>query len=257
MQEQIEDNPRFFDLRNKWFYTPSDGATAPIPLQDYRGNPVAAPPPPKEEKPETEGFDMSSLQATLDKMTAMITENTNSIRALSVAQSTGLQTMQEINESTSGQIKTLADNQAALQAIVAQNASHYIALSNSSFNAQTSMHTILQSNAAQIASLAEGQERLAQTCEGMMRSVERSVEKVGEAMVTIGSDSASNSSALRETEKTIGTIVNRISPAPRKLNRRIKGVWYEYDDGPGGNVGMSTRKGLETPPTTPLSSRVG
>ncbi|KAJ4299342.1 hypothetical protein N0V90_004587 [Kalmusia sp. IMI 367209] len=257
MQEQIQDNPKFYDLRNRWFYTPSDGATAPIPLQDYRGNLVHAREPSKEEKSETSGFDMKGLEATLEKMTALITENTNSIRALSVAQSTGLQTMQEINESTSGQIKSLADNQAALQALVDRNASHYIALSNSSFNAQTTMQSVLQSNAEQIASLAEGQKRLVATCEGMMRSV----EKVGDAVNMAASDTASNTSLMRETEKSIGTIENRISPPPRKLNRKIKGVWYEYDDGPNSNRSgsLSPRKSgtmLDTPPKSPLSARI-
>lgn len=260
MQEQIQDNPSFYDLRNKWFYTPSDGATAPIPLQDYQGNPVTVPEPHKEreEKVETGGFDLKGLEATLEKMTIMITENTNSIRALSVAQSTGLQTMQEINESTSTQIKALADNQAALQAIVDKNASHYIALSNSSFNSQNSVQTILQSNAQQIATLAEGQKKLVDTCADMMQSV----EKVGEAMREVGSDSASNASVMKETEKTIGTIVNRIQPPPRKLNRRVKGVWYEYDEPPNGTSQvagtMSPRKSvtmLDTPPKSPLSSR--
>ncbi|KAL1610706.1 hypothetical protein SLS60_002376 [Paraconiothyrium brasiliense] len=260
MQEQIQDNPRFYDLRNSWFYTPSDGATAPIPLQDYRGNPVTAPAPPteKEEKTDSGGFDLTGLEATLEKMTAMITENTNSIRALSVAQSTGLQTMQEINESTSTQIKALADNQAALQAIVDQNASHYIALSNSTFNTQSTMQNVLQSNAKQIEGLAEGQNKLVATCADMMRSV----EKVSVAMKEVGSDSASNASVIRETEKSIGTIVNRIQPPPRKLNRRVKGVWYEYDDGSDGtsrlSVPSSPRKSvtmLDTPPKSPLSAR--
>ncbi|KAF1976719.1 hypothetical protein BU23DRAFT_551198 [Bimuria novae-zelandiae CBS 107.79] len=271
MQEQIQDNPKFYDLRNSWFYTPSEGATAPIPLQDYRGNPVAPPEPPKPEKPtpDTSAFDMKELEATLDKMAAMITENTESIRALSVAQSTGLQTMQEINESTSTQIKALADNQAALQALVSQNASHYIALSNQSFSAQSTMQNVLQSNAEQLASLAEGQKRLVDTCAGMVRSMEKvggTIERVGETMKEVGSDSASNANVMRDTERTIGTIVNRIQPPPRKLNRRIKGVWYEYDDTPGvassekeNFKGMMTpRKSvqmLSTPPKSPLSTR--
>ncbi|KAF9729416.1 hypothetical protein PMIN06_005868 [Paraphaeosphaeria minitans] len=260
MQEQIQDNPKFFDLRNSWFYTPSDGATAPIPLQDYRGNPVAAPEPPKEreERAVPSAFDLKGLEATLERMAAMISENTGSIRALSVAQSTGLQTMQEINESTSTQIKALADNQAALQAIVDQNASHYIALSNSSFGAQSSMQSVLQSNAKQIESLASGQKKLVKTCADMMHSV----EKVGEAMKEIGSDSASNASVIRETDRTIGTIVNRIQPPPRKLNKKVKGVWYEYDDGPNGASQLSgpitpreKATMLDTPPKNSLSAR--
>ena len=283
MQEQIQDNPKFYDLRNSWFYTPSDSSTAPIPLQDYYGNPVVAPEPAKPAKPEVEadpvpdakpGFDFKALETTLDRMTAMITENTESIRALSVAQSTGLQTMQEINESTSTQIKALADNQAALQDIVSQNASHYIALSNQSFSAQNSMQEILASNAQQIASLAEGQKRLVETCAGMMRSVENvggSIDKVGEQLKEV-SNSEDKSIAsemretLKETERSIGTIVNRIQPPPRKLNRRIKGVWYEYDDAPGVIANekenfkgmMSPRKSvsmLDTPPKSPLSAR--
>lgn len=263
MQEQIQDNPKFYDLRNSWFYTPSEGSTAPIPLQDYRGNPVSAPEPPKPEKQDTEtsGVDMKGLEATLERMAAMITENTESIRALSVAQSTGLQTMQEINESTSTQIKALADNQASLQSLVSQNASHYIALSNSSFNAQSSMQSILQSNAEQLASLADGQKKLVDTCAGMMRSV----EQVGEAMKEVGSDSASNATVMKETERSLGQIVNRIQPPPRKLNRRIKGVWYEYDDAQGGTGNekenfkgmMSPKKStmLDTPPKSPLPTR--
>lgn len=266
MQEQIEDNPKFYRLRNRWFYTPSDGSTPPIPLQDYRGNPVTALQPPQPIATETPSLDIKAIETTLDKLTAMITENTASIRALSVAQSTGLQTMQEINESTSGQIKALADNQASLQAIVDQNASHYIALSNSSFNAQTSVQRILQNNAEQISNLAEGQKRLVTTCQGLMKSI----EQVGEAVNTAASDTASNVSLMKETEKSIGTIVNRISPPPRKLNRRVKGVWYEYDDeqhsmdapsiAPGKNLGGPVRPRkismLETPPKSPLSARV-
>jgi hypothetical protein len=261
MQEQIQDNPKFFDLRNSWFYTPSEGGTAPIPLQDYHGNPVVAPEQPKEkeEKAETGGFDLKGLEATLEKMAAMITENTESIRALSVAQSTGLQTMQEINESTSTQIKALADNQSALQAIINQNATHYIALSNASFGAQSSMQNVLQSNAKQIESLANGQKKLVATCVDMMHSL----DKVGEAMKEVGSDSASNASLMRETEKSIGTIVNRIQPPPRKLNRRVKGVWYEYDDGPNcasqlptaPTTPRKTVRILDTPPKSPSSTR--
>jgi hypothetical protein len=261
MQEQIQDNPKFFDLRNSWFYTPSEGGTAPIPLQDYHGNPVVAPEQPKErqEKAETSGFDLQGLEATLAKMAAMIIENTESIRALSVAQSTGLQTMQEINESTSTQIKALADNQSALQTIVNQNATHYIALSNSSFGAQSSMQNVLQSNAKQIESLASGQKKLVATCVDMMHSV----DKVNETIKEVGSDSASNASVMRETEKSIGTIVNRIQPPPRKLNRRVKGVWYEYDEEPSGASQLSaapvtpkkTVRILDTPPKTTTSAR--
>lgn len=289
MQEQIQDNPKFYDLRNSWFYTPSESSTAPIPLQDYNGNPVAAPEPPKPEFPELDphakpSFDLKALETTLDKMAAMITENTESIRALSVAQSTGLQTMQEINESTSTQIKALADNQASLQSLISQNASHYVALSNQSFSAQSTMQDVLASNAAHIAALADGQARLVDTCAGMLRSVERmggALESVGERVSSVGERVVASTAAaedksiasemresLRETERSIvGSIVNRIQPPPRKLNRRIKGVWYEYDDAPGTVVSekenfnkgvMSPKRGvgmLDTPPKSPLSAR--
>jgi hypothetical protein len=39
---------------------------------------------------------------------------------------------------------------------------------------------------------------------------------------------------------------SRINPPPRKLNRRIKGVWYEYDNSLGGNLPESP----ESPKTT-------
>lgn len=267
MQEQIQDNPRFYDLRNKWFYMPGDatGSAGVIPLQDYKGYPLTAPraPEPKEEKKD-EGFDMAKLNDSLEKMSAMISENSAQIRALSVAQGEGLQRMQEINESNSTQIKALADSQIKLQAIVDQNASHYIALSNSSFSNQEQVKTIMQTNASQITSLADGQAQLAKTCEGMMRTIEslgNTVGRVSDNLSHIGSgasDTASNASTTTSGAPPFGAIANRISPPPRKLNRRIKGVWYEYDAGP--SPASSPRKKsvtiLDTPPKSPLSTKV-
>jgi len=254
MQEQIQDNPRFYHLENKWFYAPSDGSSTVIPLQDYKGNPVSAPAPKPPKEETTPPFDMSALTATLETMTALITENTTQIRALSVAQSTGLQTMQEINESTSGQIKALADNQAKLQAMLDQNASNYIALSNANFATQAEIKEVLRDNAEQVGALAKGQKQLEKTCEGMLRGVEKVSESV--AAMGIGSDIASNPSSVGSLSP-LGAMASRISPPPRKLNRRIKGVWYEYDNNPT-PVG-SPRKSvtfLDTPPKTPLRSQV-
>lgn len=265
MQEQIQDNPRFYDLRNKWFYTPGEGSTGSvgvIPLQDYKGNPITASIPPVSKEDKEESFDMAKLSETLDRMNAMISENSAQIRALSVAQSDGLQRMQDINESNSTQIKALADSQAKLQAIVDQNASQYIALSNSAFSNNEQVKTILQTNAEQIQSLAEGQAQLAQTFQGMMHSIESLGNAVGRVndtmshMSSVGSDTASNPpSGLAGA--SLGAIANRISPPPRKLNRRIKGVWYEYDTNP--TPAGSPKKTvtiIDTPPKSPLSTKI-
>ncbi|PVI02445.1 hypothetical protein DM02DRAFT_522927 [Periconia macrospinosa] len=256
MQEQIQDNPRFHELHNKWFYTPADGSAGVIPLQDYKGHPVATPAPaPKEDEKKAGGFDMASLQAALDQMSSMISENSAQIRALSVAQSEGLQRMQEINESNMTQIKALADGQAKLQAVVSENASHYIALSNSSFSNQEQVRSVLEANTAQIKALGNGQIKMAKTCEGMMRTIENlghTVGRVNENMNVMNagmSDTASTSS--------VGSIASRISPAPRKLNRRVKGVWYEYDANP--TFDGSPRKSvsfMETPPKTPVNGKL-
>jgi hypothetical protein len=255
MQEQIQDNPRFFDLRNKWFYAESTGV---IPLQDYKGHPVTTPvaPAPTEEKKE-EPFNMSALTAALDSMNAMINENSAQIRALSVAQSEGLQLMQEINESNSGQIKALADSQAKLQTIVDQNASHYIALSNSSFKNQEQVKTVLQSNADQIKGLAEGQIQLSRTCEAMIRSI----ESLGNTVGRVSDGMSHMSSALSDTASNgsmggpFGSVGNHILPPPRKLNRKIKGVWYEYDSVTPASSPRKSVSVLDTPPKSPLSNR--
>lgn len=259
MQEQIQDNPRFFELQNKWFYTPSEGSggAAVIPLQDWKGNPVMSAPAPTPSRPPTaksipeegedgnkkeSGFDMAKLSETLDKMNSMISENSAQIRALSVAQSEGLQRMQEINESNSTQIKALADGQSKLQGLMEQNASHYIALSNSSFSTQEGIKHTLQMNAEQIHALADGQSKLATTCAGLMKTISSlgsTIGKVGDSVRSLGSVSK------EDTETALSTMDNRISqisPAPRKLNRRIKGVWYEYDTESNVEKGSPLRK---------------
>ncbi|KAF2677958.1 hypothetical protein K458DRAFT_318196 [Lentithecium fluviatile CBS 122367] len=260
VQEQIQNNPRFFDLRNKWFYTES---TAVIPLQDYKGHLVTAAPGPAPKEEKEEAFNMAALTTALDRMNSMINENSAQIRALSVAQSEGLRRMQEINESNAGQIKALADSQAKLQSIVDQNASHYIALSNSSFKNQEQVKSgvgranegwwrevksALQSNAGQIEALADGQMQLSRTCEGMIRSIEslgHTVGRVSDTMSSALSDTASNGSSF-------STVASQILPPPRKLNRKIKGVWYEYDNSPASSPRKSV---LDTPPKSPLSNR--
>lgn len=268
MQEQIQDNPRFYPLRNKWFYAPSDAGAPPIPLQDSRGIPIAAHEAAaksvirksskdtieEEREAKDQTFDMKKLEDTLDKMNTMISSNSAQIAALSVAQSAGLQRMQEINESNSTQIKALADGQAKLQSIIDQNASHYIALSNSSFVTQESVKTTLQTNTDHIKVLAEGQRQLATTCAGLMKTIEglgSAVGRVGESVkeLNTGSDT---SSVINGFSSVSGAIANRISPPPRKLNRKIKGVWYEYDST---SPASSPRRSmmLETPPKSPLS----
>jgi myosin heavy subunit len=277
MQEQIQDNPRFYDLRNKWFCTPGDGTTGTIPLQDYKGHPVSRPtaPAPVVEQKKQDNFDMSALSAALNKMNSMISENSAQIRALSVAQSEGLQRMQEINESNMTQMKALADSQEKLQSIVDQNASHYIALSNSSFANQEQTKSELQSTASQTKALAsqtnalasqtkvlaEGQFRLAKTCEGTMRTIENlgtTVARVSDDMSTISSawSDAGSMSSVSTASAPFGAMA-RISPPPRKLNRRVKGVWYEYDDNPTTNPSPKKPALLHTPPKSPESRKAG
>ncbi|KAF2707844.1 hypothetical protein K504DRAFT_446940 [Pleomassaria siparia CBS 279.74] len=278
MQDQIQDNPRFYHLRDKWFYTASDGAsgTAVLPLQDYFGNPVTGASTNSKnnnsnnnnnndnnsngsnlsryssmileeaENSRPAPFDLSTLTTTLTKMSEMISSNSSQIQALSVAQSSGLQSMQAINESNSTQIKSLADNQAALQSLVDKNASHYIALSNSSFQSHESVKKTLDDTATQVATLSANQTQMTKTCASMMKTI----ESVGKSMAGLGDgvralserDSQrerdhsrqrrpSNAASTTSSASTApySGFVNRISPGPRKLNRKIRGVWYEYD----------------------------
>jgi hypothetical protein len=132
--ELIMEDPKFSDIHNKWFYTCQDSPTCPpivLPLQHANGVPAVAPPQSAEEKMSTPALD--SLAESLTRLAHVVESNAEQVHALSVAQSTGLQAMQEINESNSIQIKAISESQIKLQALVDQNASHYIALSNTSF----------------------------------------------------------------------------------------------------------------------------
>lgn len=257
MQEQIQDNPKFYNLRNKWFYTPSDdvsGSVGVIPLQDWKGHSVSTS---LEEKEDT--FDMTKLNQTLERMNKMISSNSEQIAALNVAQSAGLQRMQEINESNSTQIKTLTDNQNKLQSLLSDNASHYIALCNSSFGNQEQLKALLQSNADQVKALADGHAQLTSTCAGLMHTIENlgnSVGKVNRTVSQLGNTApASDTSSVTSQHPPFSSVGNRISPPPRKLNRRIKGVWYEYDTSTS-PVSSPRKVGfLDTPPKSPNATR--
>ena len=232
--ELIQDDPKFFSLRNKWFYSSQDSPTCPpivLPLQYANGAPAMSPPPPASEKISTPALD--SLAESLARLSSVVESNAEQVHALSVAQSTGLQAMQEINESNSIQIKAISESQIKLQALVDQNASHYIALSNTSFQSQESTRqaqertlkaqdqtkAILDKTVAQLASLAKAQADLSQTCQSMIQSLDAFTHN------TAVSDTASTHSLATMSS----ALASRISPPPRKLNRKIKGVWYEYD----------------------------
>jgi hypothetical protein len=225
--ERVRDNLRFYKLRHKWFYTGHDNLSntaSIIPLQSADGHAIA----PARERvlPEPASTASSaavdSLASKLDRLAGVVANNAEQINALSVAQSAGLQRMQEINEANTAQIKSLAESQTQLQALVDQNASHYIALSNQSFQSQEQIKTIMKTTATQIQNLAKGQSQLANTFDGMMRGIENLATSVQTNMV---SDIAIPDSFSPGR----GSIGGRLSPAPRKLNRNIKGIWYEYD----------------------------
>ncbi|EMD69958.1 hypothetical protein COCSADRAFT_76734 [Bipolaris sorokiniana ND90Pr] len=269
--ELIQDDLKFFDLRNKWFYSSQDSPTCPpvvLPIQHSNGTLALPPSPlPSEEKPNTSALD--SLAESLTRLANIVETNAEQVHALSVAQSTGLQAMQEINESNSIQIKAISASQLKLQSLVDQNASHYIALSNKHFESQESTRqaqehsqkaqdeakNLLTSTLSHVNSLAKAQSDLAQTCQSMMQSFE-SFTHNNHSMV--GSDAASSHSLGSTTSS--GVLASRISPPPRKLNRRVKGVWYEYDNSVPGTTGTGTtmvRKradsvGVETPPKSPV-----
>jgi hypothetical protein len=266
MPSEIQDNFKFYHLRNKWFLMSdgTEGSTDVIPLQDWNGNPVsraettttsAQAASSAEEDKKREPFDMAKLSETLDAMTAMISENGAQIRALSVAQSEGLQRMQEINETNVTQIKALADNQAKLHTLINENASHYIALSNSSFSSQEQVKSILQTNAEQIHALADGQNKMATTCSSLMATI----ADLGTTVARVGDEVAAPRRWVQNGAPTspFSAVGNCISPPPRKLNRRIKSIWYEYDDSEAANA--SPRRSvamLATPPTSPDSGRI-
>jgi hypothetical protein len=85
-----------------------------------------------------------------------------------------------------------------------------------------------------------------------MRSIETLGDSVTQFTSNVISDTASNQSLSTTSFNALAT---RISPPPRKLNRRVKGVWYEYD-----NVGSpdgTPRKridsvSVDTPPKSPV-----
>lgn len=257
--EHIQDDPKFFGLRNKWFYTSQDSASsAPyiIPLQSGNGRPLNKPRDSiAEEKLETSVID--SLSQKMEQLMTVMERNAEQVHALSVAQSAGLQAMQEINESNSTQIKAIADSQLKLQALVDQNASHFIALSNTSFQAQESIKDIMKTTASQIQSLSKNQSKLANSCDEMMRGIDSLSSSVSQMNMNASmSDTASNASI---PSATFSAMANRISPPPRKLNRRIKGVWYEYDSPQSTPAGSPKRNVnfVDTPPKSPLSTKMG
>ena len=255
--QAMQDDPKFFGLRNKWFYTSQDRsncATPVIPLQGATGHLVARTPLPQPEpplqRPATSTVD--SLAEKLERLSSVVESSAEHIHALSVAQSAGLQRMQEINESNSTQIKALAESQAKLQSLIDQNASHYIALSNTSFKSHEQVKDVLQTTTAQIQSLSGSQAQLAQTCKAMMRSIESlgsSVEQISSMPPPASTVAPSEASTTQSTPPPSfsSAMANRISPAPRKLNRRIRGVWYEYDDNKEPKVHGAPRKLAATP----------
>lgn len=263
---QIWDNGKFSPLKNKWFYSQmseTGGSASIIPLQDERGNPISSslnspihgPARPSSNSSTispstTQPFDLSSLSATLEKMNAMIAENTSQIKALSVAQSSGLQRMQEINESNAAQIKALADGQSKLQSLVDQNATHYIALSNSQFQNQEQVKNVMKQNAEQIKALASGQSQLASACKDMMKAV----GQMSESLTVPQGPVAGGRGGLENFFGKGGSVISNISPGPRKLNRRIKGVWYEYDSSTVSSPRTSVS--METPPRSPVVRHV-
>lgn len=270
----LRDEPKFHSVHNKWFYTSQDSPTCPptlIPVQSTSGGSVAPSQHAVEEKPATSALDR--LTETLGKLASIVETNVEQIQALSMAQSAGLQHMQEINESNSTQIKAIADSQLRLQSLVDQNASHYIALSNTTFQSneqtrksqeqttksqeqtrkgQEQTRDILKTTVSQLQTLSKNQVQLSQTCEGMMRSVESLSNSVSQMNTnSTMSDTASLHSAV--SAASLNALAHRISPGPRKLNRSIKGVWYEYDDASA--LGLTSRKRVDsmaTPPKSPV-----
>jgi chromosome segregation ATPase len=261
--EKIQDDPKLAEIRNQWFYTSQDRsncATPVIPLQAASGQRIGSSSSSTNQASESSTVD--KLAEKLEKLTSIVESSAEQIHALSVAQSAGLQRMQQINESNSTQINAIAESQAKLQALVDQNASHYIALTNTSFQSQDKMREVLQTTAAQIQSLSETQSQLAQTCQGMIRTMETHSASIAQL--------DSNASDMQPTHSTQSTqpchmcnsMSSRINPPPRKLNRRIKGVWYEYDNGLGGNLPESPESPKRTvtnaadaPPKIPSTPR--
>jgi predicted RNase H-like nuclease (RuvC/YqgF family) len=205
---------------------------------------------------------MDSLAESLARLAGVVESNAEQVHALSVAQSAGLQAMQEICESNGTQIKALSDSHIRLQALVDQNASHYIALSNQSFQSQeqsrqaqeqtrTSQEQttdILKTTMSQLQALSKNQRQLSQSCDAMMRSIETIGNSMSHFTSHALSDTASN-------QTLSAGFASNMSPAPRKLNRRVKGVWYEYDSAPSPS-GTPRRRidaaNVDTPPKSPV-----
>lgn len=264
--QAIQDNPKFISLSNKWFFTSQDRsncATPVIPLQGAAGHLIARAPLPQAQ-PAVEKLARTSvddLAEKLERLSSVVESSAEHIHALSVAQSAGLQRMQEINESNSTQIKQLAESQAKLQSLIDQNASHYIALSNTSFKSHEQVKDVLQATTTQIQSLSGSQEQLAQTCKAMMRSISDLASSVHQPSVTLAPAPPSDTSIVRTSPSTATSDLSNITPAPRKLNRRIRGVWYEYENNEPRVHGaprkladapvMSVNKMPTTPPRTP------
>lgn len=255
----IRDNLRFYSLRNKWFFTGEDNlsnTTSVIPLQNEQGHAIASvAPAASAQETSTEKFASSAIETLTDsvaRLASIVEGNTEQIHALSVAQSAGLQRMQEINEATTTQIKALADSQDKLQALIDQNASHYVALSNTSFSTQEQMKSIMKNTTTQIQGLSKNQAQLANTCDSMMRGIESLAASVTEMNICSNMSDAGSSTST----PPFGSLSNRISPPPRKLNRKIKGVWYEYAAAVTPNA--SPRRSVafvDTPPKSPVTSR--
>lgn len=241
--DTMRSDSKFYEIRNMWFYTSQDGVGFPpavIPSQ--AANSCLAPGPQRSSSENSATFALVDLAEKLERLTGIVEKNAEQIHALSVAQSAGLEHMQEINEANSSQIKAIGDAQLKLQSLVDQNASHYIALSNTSFQsheqtkksqdqtrkAQEETRDILNTTISKLITLSNNQEKLSQTCENMMRSVEKLSNSVSHVNMTAISDMASLQSANATFPSP--ALSKRMSPGPRKLNRRIKGVWYEYDE---------------------------
>ncbi|KAF1931293.1 uncharacterized protein M421DRAFT_99159 [Didymella exigua CBS 183.55] len=266
--QAIQDDSKFISLRNKWFFTSQDRsncATPVIPLQGATGHLIAGAPLPQA-RPAIETpacTSVEDLAEKLERLSSVVESSAEHIHALSVAQSAGLQRMQEINESNSTQIKQLAESQAKLQSLIDQNASHYIALSNTSFKSHEQVKDVLQATTVQIQSLSGSQEQLTQTCKAMMRSISNLASSIHQPSIAPAPAPPSEVSTLQSTPPSASrnSDLSKMSPAPRKLNRRIRGVWYEYDNSEPRVHGaprkladapvLRTSKMPATPPRTP------
>ncbi|KAF2748266.1 hypothetical protein M011DRAFT_466679 [Sporormia fimetaria CBS 119925] len=249
MPSEIQDNIRFHSFRNKWFLMNdgTEGSTSVIPIQDAKGWPVALstpqPPPPvattaaptASENPTSPS--LSNLQSTLTQTSTLLNETTTQIHALSTAQTSGLSHMQDIAETNSSQIKSLTTSLQTLQSLVAQNTTQHLALTNASFTAQEQLKTSMQENALQIKALADAQREIV----GMFRKVAEGVQSGGSG--TAGAMGVQQR-AWDEGSIGKGQVGQVLSPPPRKLNRRVKSVWYEYD-------------GVVTPAGTPRRGTMG